>query len=301
MRDPVGLRTTELTKKYPGTNFYALNKLNLQVARGEVYGFLGANGAGKTTAIRLLLNFLQPSGGSAVIMGLDVVDDSVAVKRHVGYLSGDVALYSRATGRDLLDYLGKLQGMKSQNYRRKLEARFEADLDKPIAELSKGNRQKIGILQALMHEPAVLILDEPTSGLDPLMQEAFYESINEARDRGAAVFMSSHNLSEAQRVCDRVGIIKEGKLIREQRVQAGTELGGVVFRVRLKSPEVVGKLKRSTSLKLVNQEDERTLLVQPSRSIAPALKTLSQFDIEEFSTQQLNLEDEFIEFYEGQP
>jgi ABC-2 type transport system ATP-binding protein len=228
---------------------------------------------------------------------MDIVDDSVAIKRHVGYLAGDIALYGRATGRDFLDYMAKLQGMKSNAYRQKLEQRFEADLDKPIGELSKGNRQKIGILQALMHEPDVLILDEPTSGLDPLMQEAFYDSLHEAKDRGAAVFMSSHNLAEAQRVCDKVGIIKAGVLLREQSITTGTELGGAVFRVRLKSPEVVGKLKRATAIKVVNQEDANTLLVQPTRSIAGALKVLSQYDIEEFASQSLDLEDEFIEYY----
>ena len=297
MRDPIGIQTVGLSKKYPGTNFYALKDLDLQVKRGEVYGYLGANGAGKTTTIRLLLNFLQPSGGNGNVLGLDIVDDSVEIKRQVGYLAGDIALYTHATGRDFLDYMAKLQGMKNSSYRKKLEERFEADLMKPIGELSKGNRQKIGILQAMMHEPDVLILDEPTSGLDPLMQEAFYETVREAKDRGAAVFMSSHNLAEAQRICDRVGIIKGGVLLREQTIAAGTELGGTVLRVRLKSPEVVGKLKRATALKVINQEDDRTLLVQPTRSIAGALKVLSQYDIEEFASQSLDLEDEFIEYY----
>ncbi|HSX36902.1 MAG TPA: ABC transporter ATP-binding protein [Patescibacteria group bacterium] len=297
MRENVGIQTVDLSKQYPGTDYFALRDLSIQVKRGEVYGFLGANGAGKTTTIRLLLNFLQPSRGSAVVLGLDVVDDSVEIKRHVGYLSGDVALYPKATGREFLDYLGRLQGMKSQGYRKKLEQRFEADLDKPISSLSKGNRQKLGVLQALMHEPDVLVLDEPTSGLDPLMQEAFYDSLREAKSRGAAVFMSSHNLAEAQRVCDRVGIIKAGRLLREQAVQDDADLGGTVLRVRFKSPEVIGKVKRASAVKVVSQEDERTLLVQPARSIASALKALSQYDIEEFSSQSLDLESEFIEFY----
>ena len=300
MRETVGIQTTELSKKYPGTDVFALDKLTIKVNRGEVYGFLGANGAGKTTTIRLLLNFLQPSSGSGVIMGLDSVEDSVAIKKHVGYLAGDVALYMKATGRDFLDYMATLQGMRDQSYRKKLEERFEADLDKPIGALSKGNRQKIGVLQALMHQPDVLILDEPTSGLDPLMQEAFYDTIREAKDRGAAIFMSSHNLSEAQRVCDRVGIIKAGRLIREEAIEAGKQLGGTTFRVRFVSPESITKLKKVDGLTIISQEDNNTVLVQPTGTISRALKLLAQHDIEEFSSRMLDLESEFLEFYGGQ-
>ncbi len=178
-----------------------------------------------------------------------------------------------------------------------LEKRFEAETDKPIQALSKGNRQKIGILQAFMHRPEVLILDEPTSGLDPLMQEAFYETVREARDRGAAVLMSSHNLAEAQRICDRIGIIKRGKLIREQSISDDTDLGMTTFRVVLARPDAVVQLKRSQHLTFVSQENDHTALVRPKGNIAGALKSLSQFDIREFTSQQLNLEDEFLEFY----
>jgi len=297
MRETVGLQTTELSKQYPGTDTYALRELSLKVNRGEVYGFLGANGAGKTTTIRLLLNFLQPTGGSGVIMGMDIVEDSVAIKKHVGYLAGDVALYPKATGKEFLDYLGTLQGMKSNAYRQTLEKRFETDLDKSISELSKGNRQKLGILQAFMHEPEVLILDEPTSGLDPLMQEAFYETIAEAKERGAAIFMSSHNLTEAQRVCDRVGIIKGGKLIREESIQTGVQLGGTIFRVRFASPDAIAKLKKADGVKVLNEEADGTVLVQSTDTIARALKLLAQHDITEISSQTVDLESEFIEYY----
>jgi ABC-2 type transport system ATP-binding protein len=285
----------KLTKRYGHSDVYALHELSLQVHSGEVYGYLGPNGAGKSTTIRLLMNFIQPTHGTAKIGGLDVVKDSVAVKQHVGYLAGDVALYQKTTGRELLDYLFKLQGATDIGYRRKLEKRFEADLDKPIRSLSKGNRQKIGIIQAFMHQPDVLILDEPTSGLDPLMQEAFYDSVREACSRGAAILMSSHNLVEAQRVCDRVGIIKHGKLIREQTIGDSTDLGKPIFRIMLGNgdPE---KLKHSKHLKFLSRDGE-TVLVQADGTLAEALKALSQFDIKEFSTQQLNLEDEFIEFY----
>lgn len=297
MREPIGIETTELSKRYPGTDVYALHQLSLQVKRGEVYGFLGANGAGKTTTIRLLMNFLRPSSGRAVVLGLDSVEDSVEIKQHVGYLSGEVALYPKATGREFLDYLARLQGMGSQEYRRELEKRFEADLDKPIDALSKGNRQKIGLLQALMHEPEVLVLDEPTSGLDPLMQEAFYETIGEAKERGAAIFMSSHNLAEAQRVCDRVGIIKGGRLIREESIQNGKQLGGTIFRVRFASSASVAKLRQADGLEILSQEDDATVVVRPTATIARALKLLGQHDIAEINSQSLDLESEFIEYY----
>lgn len=294
---PASIIARELTKRYGNDPAVALDKLSFEIKPGEVYGYLGSNGAGKSTTIRLLMNYIQPTDGSATIAGLDVVADSVEVKKHVGYLAGDVALYPKTTGHDLLNYLGSLQGGVDTDYRRKLEKRFEAETHKPIGELSKGNRQKIGILQALMHRPDVLILDEPTSGLDPLMQEAFYDSIREARDRGAAVLMSSHNLAEAQRVCDRIGIIKHGKLVREQTMSADTELGKPVFRVTLADPKQLAQLKKSAHLSFLSQEGSNTALLQASGTIASALKDLSQFEIRDLLTQQISLEDEFLEFY----
>jgi ABC-2 type transport system ATP-binding protein len=288
----------KLTKYYGHEKSPALDGLSLSIKPGEVYGYLGANGAGKSTTIRLLLNFLQPSSGRAQINGLDSVRDSVAIKEHVGYLAGDVALYPKATGAQLLDYLAALQGGVDTEYRHLLEKRFEAETAKPIDALSKGNRQKIGILQAFMHQPDVLILDEPTSGLDPLMQEAFYETVAEARARGAAVLMSSHNLAEAQRVCDRIGIIKHGKLIREQSIGDDAALGATTFRVVLARPDALAQLKRSQHLTFLSQEGGNIAIVQPHGTIAGALKSLSQFEIREITTQQVSLEDEFIEFYE---
>lgn len=297
MSDTPVIDCQDLTKRYPGTDFDALHKLDIKVNRGEVYGFLGPNGAGKSTTIRLLMNFIQPTGGTAQIAGLDIVKDSVAIKKHVGYLAGDVALYPKTTGRDLLNYLFDLQGAKDRDYRRKLEKRFEAQLDQPIKSLSKGNRQKIGILQALMHRPEVLILDEPTSGLDPLMQEAFYDTVRDASKDGTAILMSSHNLAEAQRVCDRAGIIKHGKLIHEQSVSGDGELGRQVFRVTLASHAELAKLKKAAHLKFLSVEGADIALVQADGKLQDALRSLSELDIKDFTTQQLNLEDEFIEFY----
>lgn len=274
----------------------ALDNLTLHVGAGEVYGFLGANGAGKSTTIRTLLGFLSPTSGSAQICGLDVVRDSVAVKRHVGYLSGDVALYPKVTGHELFAYLSKLQQKDTSHYLKELIKRFEAEPEKPISELSKGNRQKIGVIQALMHQPDVLILDEPTSGLDPLMQEVFYESVREASSRGAAVFVSSHNLAEAQRMCDRIGIIKHGKLIREQSIKDDASLGAPTFRVVLADPAQAEKLRRTPAFKVISHKGA-TVALQPNGTIAEALGVLSSYDITSFTTEELNLEDEFLEYY----
>lgn len=292
-----GIHTSRLTKSYPGSTKPALDGLDLTVKPGEIYGYLGANGAGKSTTIRLLMNFIRPTGGSARICDLDIVGDSRKVKRHVGYLSGDVALYPKVTGQELFTYLLKLQDKTDPKYLDTLVSRFEATIDRPIASLSKGNRQKIGIIQAVMHQPEVLILDEPTSGLDPLMQERFYDTIREARDRGAAVLMSSHNLVEAQSVCDRVGIIKDGKMIREQVIGGDSELGAVTFRVVLANPSDVAKLKKVRHLKYVSAEGTNVALVQADGPVNSALAALSRFDIRELTTRQPELEDEFLEFY----
>ncbi len=288
----------QLSKKYPKAADYALSGVTLQVQAGEVYGFLGSNGAGKSTTIRLLLNFLQPTSGVATINGLDSVRDSVAVKRQIGYLAGDIALYERATGQELLDYLLALQPAKDAKYVGQLSQRFEAVLDRPISSLSKGQRQKIGIIQALMHQPAVIIMDEPTSGLDPLMQEVFAELITEHRQRGAAIFLSSHNLAEAQRLCDRVGIIKHGKLIREQTISNDKQLGQTIMQVVFAKPEAITALAKNHNLKLLKHAN-LTATIQPTGALSPALAAISQHEVFSLETSSLNLEDEFMEYYEA--
>jgi len=298
MASPALLDLQNLTKQYAGTNAPALDHVSLAVGPGEVYGFLGANGAGKSTTIRTLLNFLEPTSGTATICGLDIVTDAVAAKAHVGYLSGEVELYGKATGQQFLDYMAALQPLKHRDYLTALIERFDVTLKQPIATLSKGNRQKLGIVQAFMHEPEVLILDEPTSGLDPLMQEEFFKLVHESKARGAAVFLSSHNLSETQRMCDRIGIIKHGKLIREQSIGELTDLGAPMFRVVLVKASDTSKLQKAPELTVTSVVNDHTLLVQPKASIAAALAALSKCDIAHFTTEQLALEDEFVKFYE---
>jgi len=286
----------KLSKRYRGSRSLALDRLSLEVNSGEVYGFLGANGAGKSTTIRTLANFIQPTSGSASILGHDIVTDSVAAKRHIGYLPGDVALYPKVTGKQFFAYMLELQPPKHKEYLAELVRRFDVDLHKPLDALSKGNRQKVGLLQAFVHEPEVLILDEPTSGLDPLMQEEFFKLIAECKQRGAAVFFSSHNLSEAQRICDRVGIIKEGKLIREQTIDDSSSLGQPIFRVTF-AGDIPTRLDSVPQLKIISKADAYTVIIQPKGTIAEALAALSKYDIREFSSQKIDLENEFLEFY----
>lgn len=292
---------SHLTKQYPGMPTPALHDVSLEVAAGEVYGFLGANGAGKSTTIRTLLNFLEPTSGSGSIAGLDIVNDAVEAKRHVGYLAGEVELYGKATGKEFFAYMAALQPPKHASYLGTLVERFDVTLNQPIETLSKGNRQKVGLVQAFMHEPDVLILDEPTSGLDPLMQEEFFKLVEESKQRGAAIFLSSHNLAEAQRICDRIGIIKHGRLIREQAMSDATSLTAATFRVQVANLRDVVRLRKSPELRIVTKINDTTLLVQPRSTLSAALAALSQVELTNFLTERLDLEDEFMKFYEDEP
>ena len=218
MASAPAIETAALAKTYAG-GVRALAGLDLRVERGEVFAFLGPNGAGKSTTIRLLLDLIRPTGGRAWILGHDCRTGSVETRRHVGYVPGDLRLFDRLTGREQLDSLARLRGSIEQAWRDALIERFDVVLDRPIRELSRGNRQKIGIVQAFMHRPQVLVLDEPTSGLDPILQSEFQTLLLETVAAGASVFLSSHSLDEVQHVSDRVAIIRGGKLIDVDSVE----------------------------------------------------------------------------------
>lgn len=290
--------TTGLSKRYPHTSVPALDGLSISIHPGEVYGFLGANGAGKSTAIRTLLNFIQPSGGSATILGKDIVRDSVEVKRHVGYLAGEIALPHKMTGRQFLDYMAELQPLKHRQYAAGLEHHFEAQLDKPLQDLSKGNRQKIGLIQAFMHEPEVLILDEPTSGLDPLMQEEFFRLVRQAKERGAAVFVSSHNFSEVQRMCDRIGFIRAGKLAAEQTIADLVNQASHTFTLTFKDTAPSDELKKLKQAHITSHSDDRVTL-SIEGELTPLFAVLAKYHVIRMEQQEVNLEEEFMHFYKG--
>ena len=222
------IETERLSKFYGSAR--GIEEITLTVEPGEVFGFLGPNGAGKTTTIRTLLDLLHPSAGSARVFGLDSHRDSVAIRARIGNLPGDFGFGKGVTGRRALALLARLRGITDLGRAEEIARRFRADLERPLGQLSRGNRQKIGLILAVFHRPDLLVLDEPTSGLDPLMQEEFLALLGEERERGAAVFLSSHELDEVERVCDRVGIIRAGRLIAVERV---SDLLGKVQRQRV--------------------------------------------------------------------
>jgi ABC-2 type transport system ATP-binding protein len=228
-----------LSKRY-GRD-WGLDGLDLEVRRGEVYGFLGPNGAGKTTTIRLLLDLLRPTAGRATVLGLDPRRDGVALRRRVGYLAGDFVVDGRQTGRELLTYLGNLRGGVPHARVDELAGRLDLDLGRRIKALSKGNRQKLGVVQAFMHAPELLILDEPTSGLDPLLQQEVAAMVGAARDAGRTILMSSHVLSEVQQTADRVGIIRQGRLGTVERVETLRERAVRTVELHFQRPVSAGE------------------------------------------------------------
>src|SRR5437764_1300365 len=213
----LAIQTEQLTKMYGKRR--GLAGLDLAVDTGEVYGFLGPNGAGKTTTIRILLDLIRPTSGRAELLGGDPHRDGVALRKRIGYLPGDFVVEGRQTVTELLTYLGNLRGGVPRQRVATLAERLDLDLGAKIRSLSKGNRQKVGVVQAFMHQPDLLILDEPTSGLDPLLQQTFLDMVREARANGQTVFMSSHVMSEVQQTADRVGIVREGVLVAVERVE----------------------------------------------------------------------------------
>lgn len=205
------IAATGLCKSFGETA--VLKDVDLTVADGTVFALLGPNGAGKTTTIRTMLDLIRPTAGRITILGLDPRRDGVALRRRIGYLPGDLRLYDRLTPRELFRYFGSLRGVRTLEPAKRLSDRFELELDRNIATLSRGNRQKVGLVQAFMHEPELLVLDEPTSGLDPLVQQAFYELAREVVGSGRTVFLSSHLLWEVQHVADRVALLRDGRLV----------------------------------------------------------------------------------------
>jgi ABC-2 type transport system ATP-binding protein len=210
------LRTEHLTKDYG--RFRALDDVNLEIGPGEIFGLLGPNGSGKTTALRLLLGFLRPTAGSASIAGHDCWHDSVAARRHVVYLPGELRLYENMTGRQLVTFLGRLRGQPVNSKLEQLAARLDIDLDRPLSQLSSGMKRKVALIQVLVPHAPLLILDEPTNTLDPTMRDELLSQLRRARDDGQAVLFSSHVLSEVEQVCDRVGILQHGRLVHLQEM-----------------------------------------------------------------------------------
>ncbi len=291
------IKITNVTKYYGRSKTPAVDKLSLAIPSGEVYGLLGANGAGKTTTLRMILDFIRPSSGTIRLLGMDSRQADRELHLRVGYLPGDVILPKGTTGQEFLQYLGNINGVADTAYMHQLAKRFDAQLNKKMDQLSKGNRQKIGIVQAFMHQPEVLILDEPTSGLDPLMQEQFYQTVSEARERGAAVLLSSHSFEEVERMCDRIGIVRKGKFVYEGSAANVIATQKPRWRVTFKHPGDAAKLKTNPALKVFDA-GRANLTVEPADTIEAALAALSHHGIASMTTSQHGLEDEFLRFYE---
>src|SRR2546426_9170892 len=302
--DMAAIQTFGLTKEYRSrlprprtpTAARALDDLTLDVRNGEVFGFLGPNGAGKTTMIRLLLGFLHPTAGQATVLELDTERRSVEIRQRVGYLPGGIALYDGLSGERLLDYLAGLYGRPAPR-RRELVDRFEfsdRDLRRPVRDYSRGMRQKIGIVQALQHDPELAILDEPTEGLDPLMQRAFYGILDDRRARGRTIFLSSHVLSEVERVCDRVAIIRKGRLAALQDVAALLARRKRNVEMRLAGPPPALDAVAGVSGVSVN---DGLLTCQLEGDVRPFLRAIVYAPITDLTIEPAHLEEAFLEFY----
>ncbi len=288
--------TEGLTKRY-GRSVLALDDLSVEVREGEIFGFLGPNGAGKSTTIRLLLGLLHPTMGRAAVLGLDSERQSVAIRGRIGYLPGGIALYDSMSGEALLDYLVDLY-RRPPVRRAELLERLElsaADLRRPVRDYSRGMRQKVGIIQALQHDPEVAILDEPTEGLDPLMQRAFYDVLDDLRANGRTIFLSSHVLSEVERVCDRVAIIRAGRLVALEDVGAllARRHRHVEIRVRGEAPRLDGVAGVS---KLVGRDGLLTCDLEGD--VGPFLAALQRSDVADMTIEPAHLEEAFLEFYQ---
>ncbi len=270
--------------------------LSFSVARGEVFGYLGPNGAGKTTTIRTLLDFIRPTAGRASVLGLDSRGEVAEIHRRVGYLPGEFGLYERLTGLEYLTYLGSLRGGLDERPVRDLAERFDLDLSARIVELSHGNRQKVGLIQAFVHRPELLILDEPTQGLDPLMQQEFYELLRQTREAGGTVFLSSHVMPEVERTCDRVGIIREGRIAAIEDIG---ELKAKAIRsveIRFARPVRPDAFTSVPGVGGITADGEH-LRLQVIGPIGPLIKALASFEVLDVVSHEPSLEDVFLTFY----
>jgi ABC-2 type transport system ATP-binding protein len=297
--DPPAIRTQGLTKRYGVVA--ALEDLDLEVAPGEVVGYLGPNGAGKTTTIRLLLGLINPTGGSAEVFGLDCRRRVVEVHRRLAFVGGEPNLWPGLTGAETLHLLGRVQGKVDEAYRDVLISRFDLDPSTKVRAYSKGNRQKVILVAALMTRPDLLVLDEPTSGLDPLMEQAFRLSIAEAKDRGQTVFLSSHILSEVEALCDRVGILRGGRLVEMGTLAQMRHLSALAVEVTLESPLRPATVAEVTGLAGVSavQCDDRTLRCHVQGPIEPLLQVLVAVGVTKLLSREPSLEELFLSLYGG--
>jgi ABC-2 type transport system ATP-binding protein len=295
MTDHTAIHTEGLTKHYGDVR--ALVDLDLDVAAGEVFGFLGPNGAGKTTMIRTLLDEIRPTAGRATILGLDTHDSSVEIRRHIGYVPGDLAMYPNLTGKDTLTYFANLRGGVDWVYVAELADRLDADLSKKVGDLSSGNRQKVGLIQAFMNRPDVLVMDEPSSGLDPLVQREFQTMMRQVVAEGRTVFLSSHTLSEVQRVADRVGIIRHGALIA---LEAVADLRSRAMRrveLEFAAPVEASVFEAVPGVRDVSVENHHVVMSFDGNMGTLLTTAAARYQVVDINTHEADLEDIFLTYY----
>ncbi len=296
--------TTEALSKYYGESRGVVD-LDLAVRTGEVFGFIGPNGAGKTTTIRLLLDFIRPTSGSARVFGLDVNRNSIEIRKRVGYVPGDLELFERLTPMELFGWLGRLRNRYDPKRAVELSERLSLDPTRTIGDLSTGNRQKVAIVQAFMHQPDLLILDEPTSGLDPLVRRSFRGLVDEVVANGATVFLSSHVLAEVEDVCDRVGMVVDGRLRRVDRVADLQAWSRRRVRVSIDGRLDVADLRGLPSVEQVKEipgrgaDDPISLELEIRGEMDGLVKQLSRYRVLDLTSEPLSLEDVFLASFDG--
>jgi len=290
------IRIEKLTKSYGKER--GVIDLDLVVERGDVFGYLGPNGAGKTTTIRTLLDLIRPTSGRCWIFGLDCQEQSIEVHRRVGYVPGELALYPKLTGEQTARHFAALRGEVDMGWVRELADRLDFDLKRPAKAYSSGNKRKLGLILALMSRPDLLLLDEASAGLDPLVHQSFYKILAEMREAGSTIFLSSHNLPEVERVCDRVGIIREGRLVAVERI---SDLKAKALRrieIQFERPVPATAFEGLPGVQHVEVQDSRlTFTVQGS--IDSIFKAAAQHTVNNVVSHEPSLEEVFLTFYEG--
>ncbi len=289
------LSVSQLTKKFG--KFTALDGIDLEVNCGEIYGFIGPNGAGKTTTIRVILGILKATQGKTTVFGKDAWKDAVEIHKNLAYVPGEVNLWPNLTGGEVIDLFVKLRGSNNISRRKELIERFDLDPSKKCRTYSKGNRQKVSLIAAFASDADLYILDEPTSGLDPLMERVFQEYIMEAKEQGKSILLSSHILSEVEKLCDKVSIIRQGKIIESGSLEGMRHLTRT--RVEIETKEAIGDLNEIKGMHDVEKKDNTLYFQVDSEELANVMKHISQFDIVKLESTPPTLEDLFMRHYKG--
>ena len=299
MSEELVLKAQGLIKSYGRVR--ALRGIDLEMRHGEVLGYLGPNGAGKTTTIRCMLDLIRPDGGTLQVLRIDPQGDPVEVRSRVGYLPGELQMYPNMTVEGVLRYLNGLRGNKADwDFVRTLAGRLDLDLKPAIRNLSHGNKQKVGVVQALMHRPELLLMDEPTLGLDPLMQHVVLRLILEARENGASVFFSSHIMSEVEAVADRVAIIRKGVVV--EVAEPSSLIGRALRRakVRFKEPIDADKLGGVAGVTVLSQDEGKSVVLQVEGEMDGLIKALAALPVRDFETERPSLEEIFLSYYKDE-